>query len=124
MPALLYRLQPIPRPAGWCRDDRCDLHRSLRARGAFRCIHAEEKTSTPKRAVPLACGVPQFQLPQRTPGQTRQARGAIFLPTFNLQRKGASYVVKVPMSGEYRVPHLPLHYERPTRMCNGRTRLT
>ena len=26
-------------------------------------------------ALSTACGVPQFQLPQRTPGQTRQARG-------------------------------------------------
>ncbi len=28
-----------------------------------------------KQGVTSCCGVPQFQLPQRTPGQTRQARG-------------------------------------------------
>ena len=30
----------------------------------------------------ILCGVPQFQLPQRTPGQTRQARKARFGDTF------------------------------------------
>ena len=37
--------------------------------------HKRQLAQMVERELALTCGVPQFQLPQRTPGQTRQARG-------------------------------------------------
>ena len=54
----------------------------IKKKGCSRVSPRRSRVSTPRRKdrdfsllrAGRACGVPQFQLPQRTPGQTRQAR--------------------------------------------------
>ena len=76
-PPLLVVSGPRPRPSWLLSPPPCLCCWSVASRRCFDALRCAGRYSSTFCVVevPHLCGVPQSQLPQRTPGQTRQARG-------------------------------------------------